>query len=383
MPSRACALVTVLGCALYLAAAQGCGHGAQQTAAGATTHAPGAPLRRFVSPHSYEHFLRAELALARGAYTDAVEHYREALSDEDDPFVLARLAEALDLAGSHEAANDALAHALTVDPESEAAWLARGSIAERRHDASSALEAYAKAAEAAPSSAEPVLALHRLLAAMGQDERARAALVRYRTSNADGVATDATARVALELALTSDNASALVGAVDDWLRVGALDAATAHRATCSLVAQHRTAAALRLVEALPDSSRDPACAIEAFLAAARFDAALALLAQLPPDALGEPTAVAEAYLAAGKPDAALRVLELADPADPADGTLARVVRADAELALADYVRAAVRFATVPVASAHRGRAIAGLATALRAQGLAALAAELEANAAPR
>src|SRR5262245_14492021 len=56
--------------------------------------------RAFVSPYSYEWFIRGELLVARGAYAQAAEAYRSALaSADDDPYLLSRLADALDRAG--------------------------------------------------------------------------------------------------------------------------------------------------------------------------------------------------------------------------------------------------------------------------------------------
>src|SRR5262245_18084499 len=79
-----------------------------------------APARRFVSPYSYEWFIRAELHVAAGRYAEAVEAYEMALtSADDDAYVLARLAEAQDHAGETEAAARTLRTGLELDPQSE------------------------------------------------------------------------------------------------------------------------------------------------------------------------------------------------------------------------------------------------------------------------
>lgn len=337
----------------------------------APTAAPTAAPRRFVSPYAYASFLEAELAFAHGDFAAAVEGYRRTLSDEDDPFVLARLADALERAGRPEEADQAIAEALDVDRASEAAWLAKGALAEGRGDADAALAAYARAVEAAPASVEATLALHRLLRDRGQATAARAVLERFGARHAGVALGAATTRVALELALAGDDADALARAADDWLRLGRIETKVLARTTRALLAHGRVAAALRLHEATPEAACDPAVAIEVLLAAGRFDAARARLARTPSEALGTPLDFAEISLRAHDPEEALRALALVD-----DGPHARVVQAEARLALGEAAQAAQLFASVPPDSTHRARALAGLAEALRAGGLDALATEV-------
>lgn len=355
-----------------LVLAAGCAHGALPDETTVDATASGST-RRFVSPYSYEHFARGELAFARGDYGEAAEHYREALADEDDALVLGRLAEALDGAGDAAGADDTLADGFELDPDSEALWLARGAILERRGEVDAALAAYARAQDAASDSPTGTLALARLLAARGANERAAAVLARIERSGAGG------ARVAVERALAAGNGDALADAVVQWLRVGPVDAATLQRCARTLLDAARPALAWRLLEGVPEESRDAALVLRALLATARFEEAAALLARERPDAFGGALVVAEAYLRAGQPAAALDVLDTFDVAATEDTPNARVLRGEANLALGRWLDAARLFASVPPASLYHARARAGLAHALRAQGLDGMAAEVAAT----
>lgn len=355
-----------------IALAAGCAHGAlpDETTVEATASTS---TRRFVSPYSYEHFARGELAFARGDYAEAVEHYREALADDDDPLVLARLAEALAAGGDAAGADDTLTDGFELDADSEALWLARGAILERRGDVDAALAAYARAQDAGIDAPTGALALARLLSARGANDRAAAVLARIEASRAGG------ARVAVERALAAGNGEVLTEAVVQWLRVGPVDAATLLRCARALLDAGRPALAWRLLAGVPDESRDPALVLRALVETARFDEAAALLAREPPDGFGGALVVAETYLRIGKPDAALDVLNAFDATTTEDTPHARVLRGEANLSLGRWLDAAKLFASVPPASLHRARALAGLAQALRAQGLDAVAAEVAAT----
>src|SRR5690606_32400366 len=87
----------------------------------------------FVSPFSYEHFVRGELAYLRGDLRQAREEYMLARAGpEDDPLLIARLADVLDRLDREAEALALLREGEALDPESELIWLARGRIAERR-----------------------------------------------------------------------------------------------------------------------------------------------------------------------------------------------------------------------------------------------------------
>src|SRR5262249_28245241 len=147
---------------------------------------------------SYEWFIRGELLAARGEHAAAAEAYEAALSSaDDDPYLLARLADARDLAGDSAGAAHALDTALEIDPESEAAWLQRGAIAERRDEVPAALAAYEHAQEAAPRNPDAPLALARVLRAQGSQERAVAVLERFAAQSERGSAAALEARLEL------------------------------------------------------------------------------------------------------------------------------------------------------------------------------------------
>ncbi|MFW6050787.1 MAG: tetratricopeptide repeat protein, partial [Myxococcota bacterium] len=131
----------------------------------------------FVSPYAYEWYVRGELAAAHGDLEAAARAFQRARSGpEDDPYVIARLADVLDRLGRRGEAERVLDEGLALDPASEAVWLARARIA-RRHDAlGDALEAYHQAEQAAPASPEAPLELAELLREAGRPGRAAAVL---------------------------------------------------------------------------------------------------------------------------------------------------------------------------------------------------------------
>jgi tetratricopeptide (TPR) repeat protein len=313
----------------WFAAVAACGAPQGPSAATPTGTAPAAaqpePARRaFVSPYSYEWFVRAELYAATGRHAEAVAAYEAALtSADDDPYVLARLAEAQERAGNHGAAQSSLERALKLDPRSEAAWLARGRIAERRDQVAQALEAYERAESAAPLSPDAPLALAALLRRTSHPERASAVLARFaaRSGRRPGAARSARDR------------------------------------------EH------------PDPER----ALEAALADHDTTTAEALLATTPPDRLGGPVAVAEGYLAIGRPDRALEHLEQTAESEEAVPHRRAVARARALLGLNQPAEAAALAARVPKASRHYAEARRTLIEALEAAGLPALAREVEAE----
>ncbi|MCZ7677358.1 MAG: tetratricopeptide repeat protein [Sandaracinaceae bacterium] len=113
----------------------------------------------FVSPFSYEHFVRGELAWLRGDLREALEEYQLARAGpEDDPLLVARIADVLDRLGREREALAMLDQGEALDPRSELVWLARGRIHERHDRATDAMDAYARAAALAPSSEEAPIA---------------------------------------------------------------------------------------------------------------------------------------------------------------------------------------------------------------------------------
>lgn len=130
---------------------------------------------RFVSPYEYEHFVRAERCAALSDFVCAAEGYENALLGADeDPYVLARLAEALDRLGDSEASGRRLARAEALGPGSVDVALARARIAERHERWDEAVSAGRAAVARDPGSTEAKAWLARLLLRLDRaDEAAR------------------------------------------------------------------------------------------------------------------------------------------------------------------------------------------------------------------
>ncbi len=334
---------------------------------------------RFVSPYAYAWFIRAELLRARGLLPDAVVAYRNALADADeDPYVLSRFATALDEVGDRKGADAACADALALDAYSEAAWLARGQIAEHHGELENALSAYEHAEAAAPAAKAAPLALASLLRAHGADERAVAVLTRFEARTLPGSAGAAHAR--LELALARHDATSAYAAAQQLLRTDDAARATLTRTAQTLLNQGEPQLARRILLALPPNDDDAALRLSVLLACGRRNEAEAQLETTAPVTIGGLSAAAAAYLAIGRAEQALGLAQVALSREP-ERYDARVVAARAQLALNDAADAADGFASVPEQSASFTEARAGLAAALRASNLGALARELTAHAA--
>jgi hypothetical protein len=333
----------------------------------------------FVSPYAYEHFLRAELAAARGDDASAAESYELArLGPSDDALVAARQAEALDRLGRIERADAVLAEAEALDPRSEAVALARSRIAERRGDLDLALREAVRATELAPRSTE---AWRRLAALLADTERATEVLAQ--------LGDDALAlRARLAIAIARGDAREAEAALEALSRVAPIGRDELARTIELALDEGRVMLASHLAERLaegPDgsiasagSADGAALRARAFLAAGRNVEAEGVLSLAPPEAFGGPRAMAELWLDAGRPD---RAAELAREALSLGDARARVVLAEALVALDEPVAAAEEAARVPPDATDRHEAWAILRRALDEAGAAGLAAELGATAA--
>jgi tetratricopeptide (TPR) repeat protein len=340
---------------------------------------PGTPHvapRPFVSPYAYEHYVRAELLRARGRDAEAAEAYRMALSSsEDDAYLLARLAEAADAAGDAAGSDAALATALALDPRSEAAWLARGRIAERRERWADAIAAYERAELAAPASAEATRRLAALLLAKGARERALAVLER---SSRRGPADEERALQArLELALLRDDGAQLEAAAAELLARGEGAPELLRRTAAELLAVGKAALAARALFRVPLERADARLRLDVALARADRGGAEKLLTDLPADWLGGTLEVARAYVELGLWQSALARLDERERAADDDESLRALLAGRCLAALGRHAEAARRLATVPEGSVHRAAAQAQLAGALRGAGLSSLAAEVQ------
>jgi tetratricopeptide (TPR) repeat protein len=353
----------------------GCLHGGGPAT---ITRTVGGESRRgiFVSPHSYEHFVRGELARLRGDLEQAAEAYRLARAGpEDDPLLIARLAEVTDRLGREAEAMALLEQGAELDPEAEVLWLTRGRIHERHGRVEEAIEAYSRAASAAPRSEAGPLALAALLRRTGRPDEADAVLERY-LERARGAGA---ARARLALAVEQGRAQAAAEAVRALLAVAPARAGEVRAAARTALERDRPELALRLLEALPPAApEDRPLRLAAALAAGDTDRAEGILASWMPEGPGELLEVAEGYLAVGRPE---RAVELARVAASAEAGPA------ADLVLGRGLRAAGRpdEAAAVLARLHPGsqawpEAPIELAAALRDVGRPALAADVLARA---
>ena len=246
----------------------------------------------FVSPYAYEHYLRAEMASARGDFAQAASEFASArLGAEDDPFLAAREAESLDASGDHDGADRVLAEGRRLFPTSEALFLAQGRMLEARGDRSGAARAFVQAIEAAPLSSQGPLALSALRLAQGARQSAITPLLRY-LARAPERGADAL-KVRLRLAL-------LRGAVDDALTLaealGTASDSERRQLTRLALDAGRPAAAARLATGLR-ATNDRALLLQALMAAGRVDEARAMLRGEAPETLGDARAWADFVLA--------------------------------------------------------------------------------------
>jgi tetratricopeptide (TPR) repeat protein len=327
----------------------------------------------FVSPTSYEFFVRAEVAVEEQRWEAAVQLYRLALAGaEEDPLVLSRLAIALARAGRPADSEAALARALELDPESEAAFLAQGDVALLGDDREAAVAAYERAAAVAPESEEGPLRLAGVLRMLGAAARADAVLARLASRGGPAGATAARARLAA--ALGSDDAEAAGEAALALLRVAPVRAADVREAAVRALAAGKVGLAARLVSALPRRDADTVLRIRVALARGARGEAEGLLAVAPPEALGGDLEAARLWLAVGQPERAYELAREVAALHPAPDV--ELVAGQAALAAGSFDEAAAAFARVPGEAGAWPEARRGLAEALRASGLPALAGEV-------
>ncbi|MET0386887.1 MAG: tetratricopeptide repeat protein [Polyangiales bacterium] len=339
---------------------------------------PSRPKRmvRFASPYTYEWFVRAELLRAAGRLPDAIEAYRAAAAGADeDPHLLARLGSALASAGELAQAEHVLDEALALDADSEAVWLARAELCERRGDLDAQLLALERAEHAAPQSARGPLALATVLHAQGRPERARAVLERYRQRSLPGSA-DAH-QVELEHATAGGDPTAVFEASLPY-RLGSPVAEPARlaRAARLLLEHDQPALAFRVLELVPEAERDSTLALRVLIETGSLASLESWLVQHGPGTEDERLYVARASLLLGKLDDAATLLEAERLTRP-DSPAVQLLAAELELARRNYALAAELFAQVPPRSSAGPAAQRGLSRALTALGLPALGAEVQ------
>lgn len=366
------ALPTLVALAV-LAAFTGCG----PAGAPAITRRLGGEARRgiFVSPFSYEHFLRGELAYARGDLQEARQEYELARAGpEDDPLLIARLADVLDRLGREREALALLDEGERLDRRSELVWLARGRIHERHARMDDAADAYAQAIAVAPRSEQGPLALAALLRSQGKSAEADAVLERYLARNRGAGA----ARARLALAVEQGRAQAAADAVRALLEVAPARSDEVRRAAVTALEAGEPEIALRLLAALPETDADRELRLRAAIEAGDRTRAENLLATWMPESPEQLVAIARGYLVIGMPARARELAQVAVASEggtPATLVLGRALRAEGRLA-----EAAAVLASIGPASGAWPEGPVELAATLRAAGRPALAAETLARA---
>jgi tetratricopeptide (TPR) repeat protein len=330
----------------------------------------------FVSPHAYEHFIRGEMALARGEHEQAAGHFAQArLGPSDDPLAIARQAEALEGAGQPARADVVLDEGEALAPHSEAVWLARARIQSARGRVDAAIEAFERAERGAPASPEAPLGLAALLSAQGAHARADAVLARFLARVAEG--SPAALRARLALAIERRDARGVSRAVSALLRVAPAREDEVRRALDAVLEAGEPHLAVRLLEHLPRRPADEARRVRALLAAGDRAAAEGVLARARAEDFGGPVSAAELWLSAGRPDHAAATLATV----PREERTPRVhfLLGRAALATGHPATAAAWLSRVPEHATDHAEARATLALALRAGGLEALADEVRAT----
>jgi len=327
----------------------------------------------FVSPYSYEHFVRGEVARATGDLETAAREFAMARSGpEEDPLVMSRLGEVLEELGRSEDADRMLRDAMNRFEDSEAVWLAMGRVAERRGDVTAAITAYEGAIVRAPRSETAPLALARLLEGAGVAGRAEAVLERYVRRSGGTVGA---ARAQLALAVRRSDAVGAVAAIRALLQIAPArhdEVVAVGRATLDA---GRPMLAAQILDAAPLA--DPPLRLRALVAAHRLEEAEALLRSLRDEDIGGALVRSEVLLAVGQYEQAMMLADLVDEeAGDAGDPAAKHVGAKARLRLGRYAEAAELFAAVPAAARDHGAARLGLAEALIAGGASGAAAEV-------
>jgi predicted Zn-dependent protease len=331
------------------------------------------PALRVLSPYTYEWFLRAEILVARGKLKEACTAYEQALaSSEEDPYVLARWARALDLVGDEPRAAEVLQHATELGPRAEIVWLTRGQLALRHQRFDEAVQSFERAEQVAPGSLEGTFALADTLTAMGAPERAHAVLERA-AARAQGPLLD-TLRTQLQLALSRGDAGSSYTQSQQLLTWGAVDDRSLEHAASLQLAAHSPWRALALLQHVPLAPGNVRLRLDALLALDRCNEALTLLDNHEPALLGGEAAVAEAYL---RCDAATRALPIAELLVARDANAANLaLRGRVALAMGDAQAAAQDLSAALANNPSDAAARIALSNALVAGGMRELAAEL-------
>lgn len=325
--------------ALAVVLASGCG-GAQQEVVPRRLDGEVVP-GHFVSPTSYEAFVRGELALSSGDCAAAVSAFRLASLDaEDDALALSRLAHAEACSGDRAAAHRTLGAGLERFPSSEALWLEASALAEAEGDRERALEGARRAQAAAPTSLAPVRREATLLANGGDPQAAVARLRAFAETRGRGTAEALAAT--LDLALVAEDATLTVAAAQELGAVRALLSAERERVFALLARTPAGGLDDELVERLPARTTDERrFRVELALALGKRALAREWLTITTPEDLGGFESAAELALRAGDDSRAHTYAELGLAVRPSPRLLE--IAGDAAFALGDFLAAAAHY----------------------------------------
>lgn len=308
----------------------------------------------FVSPYAYEHFMRAELAVAAGDDETALGEYALARTGPaDDAYVIARQAAAALRLGRMEEVEALISSGNALDAESEPIALLMGRVAERQGNYDEASEHYERAHRFAPNSSEPA---QRLAMLLSQSEKAAEVLDEITQSASRPVALRARLALAIhrrDAPLAAESALALMGVAPVF--------ATELLATArTQVDEGRPMMALRLLEhpALNVEATMP-LRVRAFAATGQQEAARSLV--LSRAASASPSQRAHWWWLSGDADLALpEAIEAIAGGDVEANYWAGLSAAQ----LGDAAASARYLALVPESSQHHAAAAAALSAAL-------------------
>lgn len=295
----------------------------------------------FVSPTSYEAFVRGELALEAGDCAAAVESFRLATADaEDDALATARLVRAYACAGSGGEARRTLERGIERFPLSESLWLEASALAEREGDAEGALSAARRARACSPSSFAPALRESDLLRARGETDGALGLLREFAETRGRG--TEAAYAAMLEVALVENDSAAIVTSVGHVLSRRALSEAERSRVMASLARVPASGVPGGLVRTLPGSTAtERRFRVEVALALDMRALARDWLAEMSPSDLGGFELAARLSLKAGDAARATTYAELALAESPSAER--EELAGDAAFALGEYASATAHY----------------------------------------
>lgn len=331
----------------------------------------------YVPPQAYDAYLRAELAFSRGDYRAAAQGFNRALAiGQDDPYLLARIAECMQYLNQPDRAERLVDDALESFPDSEALWLVKARLAEKEGQLLNAIEAYTRAEEAAPFAEEAPIGLARMLRNQGAVSRADVILQRYLERT--GAQSAEAARARLLAAIESQDIAAASHAAETLLDIAPGRAEEVRELAKKAYAEDAPQLTAQLLGKVSRSVPDEVLRVQALIAANQFTQARAVLLTSSPDRFGGLVPTARLFLAVGLPRRATELADVALSARSSDSE-ARFIRGLARLRRGQPTAAAADFASVPPGASDFASARLQLADVFMDLGAESLALEVLAH----